>query len=54
MDTVPVERVGWIFLMSDGDHFDSLLVVTLPGVLKEPVEPVRWLIWVAASAVMTY
>ena len=40
MVDVPLELVVWVLLMYDGDSFDSFLVVTLLGVLKEPVDPV--------------
>ena len=53
MNSVTVERVVCVLLSSDRDPFDSLLVVTLLGVLKEPVDPVQWLICVVASPVMS-
>ena len=48
MDTVTVNWVVLVFLISDRAPFDLLLVVTLIGVLKESVEPMRRLICVAA------
>ena len=53
MGTVMVDWVVRVFLPSDGDTFDLLLVVTLLGVLKDLVDPVRWLICVEESPVVT-
>ena len=46
IDDVPVERVVWVLLLSDGAPFEPLLVVILLVVLKELVEPVRLMICV--------
>ena len=54
MGSILVERVICVLLLFEGSLFDLLLVVTLLGVLKDTVEPVRWLICVAASLVTTY
>ena len=53
MRDVPVDQVVWVLQPSDMTPFDSFLVVTLLGVLKEMVKPVRWLICVELSPVRT-
>ena len=49
MDVVLVYQEFLVIMKSGRVPFDSLLVVTLLGVLKKPIEPVRWLIYVSAS-----
>ena len=49
MENVPIVQVVWVLLPSDRAPFDSFLVVKLMGLLKDPLEPVRWLVCVAAS-----
>ena len=41
IDAVPVEQMFWVLLPSDRAPFDSFMVVTLLGMLKEPLEPVK-------------
>ena len=53
MRDVPVDQVVWVLQPFDMTPFNSFLVVTLLGVLKEMVKPVRWLICVELSPVRT-
>ena len=42
---VQLDWIVWLFMLSDWDPFDLLLVVTLLEVLNEPVDPMIWLIY---------